>query len=108
MAIIYGWNVIRLEVDEENAELEGVVSRVSWKLSAFDDENKILADEQGILTLPPPNTNSFIEYDSLTEEQVASWVQTLLDIEEIKSRLHGRILKTINNPKNKKRKLPWA
>jgi hypothetical protein len=83
MSVKYSWKIHALNYN--TAGLSGAVSSVEWIYTATEkvNETPFTADERGTLELPSAAEDDFTEYSDLTEEQIISWVETLIGEEEI-------------------------
>jgi len=66
------WQITKLEVVPSVDDLNNVVIKVHWKLTlAYQG----LTDNiEGVYPLDAPKQDDFIDYNSLTEEQVFNWM----------------------------------
>jgi hypothetical protein len=78
MSTTYTWEVTNLESFETINELTSVVSIIHWTLRAEDGFNSTAVN--GTVNLDAPDTNNFVNYSDLTQEQVISWVKAKLGI----------------------------
>lgn len=107
MAITYEWSVMGLRRSEE-----GNVIYVDWKKTGTD-ENGYTACFTQVEKLDPanPSSDSYIPFDSLTEENVLSWVKSkvvgtyLMDVDHFIQRRIQEQIETIDNISDN---LPWA
>lgn len=104
MTIEYTWTFSSLEVELSQNGLEKVVSVVHWRLAAKDGD--YFVDIYGAVSLDPPETLSFIEFDNLTKEDITSWVEAKLDVEQLKSSLETQI-NTLKAPTKITVSPPW-
>lgn len=102
--IEYTWNFPSLEVELSQNGLEKVVSVVHWRLTAKDGD--YLTDIYGSVSLDPPQAMSFIAFDNLTEQDITSWVEAKLDVEQLKSSLETQI-NTMKHPTTITVPPPW-
>ena len=86
MTVKYSWKIHALNYN--TAGLFGAVSSVEWIYTATEKVKKttFTADEKGTLELPSAAEDDFTEYSDLTEEQIISWVETLIGEEEISNK----------------------
>lgn len=76
MAVTLTWGVAAMECFAQLAEYQDVVFKVSWTLTALNDENGSTATTQGVQGVPIDPERPFTPYPDLTEAQVIGWVQT--------------------------------
>jgi hypothetical protein len=102
MGLTYEWKLIGLK--KQNTEnLNDAIVGTNWKLTGTDENGN-----QGEFTGATPfklseiNTGSFVEYSSLTEEQVLGWVKNHVSgsgPSNYMEHINGQILKEINSKK---------
>lgn len=104
MAIEYIWSFPSLEVELNQDGLEKVVTTVHWRLGARDGDH--FTDVYGSVGLSPPLPSSFTEFDDLTEEDILSWIEPKLEVEQMKTSLETQ-LNTLKNPTKASFAPPW-
>jgi hypothetical protein len=72
----YTWQIIQLECFS-NDVATNIIKKVHWGLSAKRGENSTSC--VGEVIFDEYDEENFLEYDSLTEEQVLSWTQNKLN-----------------------------
>ena len=79
------WTIEKLVCKPSENGLNNVVCHVYWKYTKSTTVNgeTYLKYNNGILTIPSPDPQSFTSYESLTKTQVVGWVQTTLGQEYI-------------------------
>ena len=98
MAIEYTWKILQME----RSLTDGGVLIVHWHCSGTDTETGNTASCNGAdQFLPDPASESYVPYESLTEETVISWIT--------KSTAEQEILEQINQQSNPQTAtgLPW-
>jgi len=85
--------------------LADVVKVIHWRLTAKNETHS--ADTYSTLSLDAPDPESFTSFDSLTEEQVISWVESKLDVDSIKLGLNAQ-LELLANPPIVVKQGPWV
>jgi len=95
------WTILSLECKTNENGLTNVVYKVYWKCIAtlIDRETEYTAEMHGPLVISPPDPNNFIPYESLTKEQVVTWVKDEFGVEktqEIYDFLQNNINEQIN------------
>lgn len=87
-----------------------VVYEVGWyyiiRDDVFDTERNLYYETQ----LDISNIESFINYESLTEEQIIEWIETTISEEkniEIQQELN-RMIDILNGGMNNQKSLPWS
>lgn len=79
--ITYNWKIEELEWINRVSGLAKVVSMVKGKCEAMQDDHTCWIPFSA--TLEAPNSESMIDYNDLTEEQVVNWVKVALGAEEV-------------------------
>lgn len=76
------WEILKLECKVLEDGLSNVVFKVHWtyKLSTIINEIKYLCSKSLVTELSSPNPNNFIPYESLTKEQVITWIENEIGI----------------------------
>lgn len=69
--------------------LTNVVKTVHWRYTASDGEQN--AETYGAQAVESPNPESFTDYDSLTEDDVVSWLEASIDVEAMQESLSKQI-----------------
>lgn len=96
MEIIYTWEITAMEVVLNQDGLSNVVSNIDWRLIATVDGKKYRAEQWAKQYVSAPDANSFTNYDELTKEQVVSWLESVLDVPQLKENLAHQIDLQIN------------
>lgn len=97
MAIQYDWHISRLDAKINQDEKSNVIYYVHWVLKGWDDseidtnENPVYQKTIGGGCKLDAPTDSFIEYDNLTKENVVSWLENKLDVDELKQEIANKI-----------------
>lgn len=81
MSTTFTWKIHNIErLTETHNSMTGIATAVTWELEASDSNNNFCKD-YGVQQLEHLNLNpdTFIEYNSLTEAQVISWVISALN-----------------------------
>jgi hypothetical protein len=95
------WTILRLECKTLENGLSNVVYKIHWKCIATETINNITytSEMQGPLEISSPNPNDFTPYESLTKEQIISWVTDTLGTQgtqEVYDYLQNNINEQIN------------
>jgi len=91
MEIIYTWEITAMEVILNQDGLSKVVSNIDWRLIATVDGQKYRAEKWAKQYVSAPDADTFTAYDELTKEQVISWLESVLDIPQLKENLEEQI-----------------
>ena len=105
----YTWVISAIERKHKEEELEDVVHLIHWRLSASNglkEEEEIKIDTYGSLILESPSVDSFIPYSEITKEQVIGWLESKLDVDDLKEVLNKQI-DYVSNPATTVHVLPF-
>ena len=69
--------------------LEKVVFNVHWSYFATNGEHT--ASMIGVQSVSEPNPDNFVAFESLTEEDVISWISAAMDVEQMQANLDKQI-----------------
>jgi hypothetical protein len=77
------WTILSLECKTSENGLTNVVHKIHWKCIATEISKGITYSSEigGPLEIGSPNPNNFTVYESLTKEQVITWVTDTLGIQ---------------------------
>jgi hypothetical protein len=107
MANTYNWKINRLDAKIHEDGLDNVIFIVHWTLFAQDDSTEpIRANSIGTLSVEYVQGEPFIPYDNLTKEDVVVWLESGLNVDDIKSRLDNEI-ELKKNPVNEYLRPDW-
>ena len=85
----YTWKINAVDCYTSKDGLEKVAYNVHWSFFATDGENN--ASMIGVQSVGEPNTDNFVPFDQLTEEQVVSWITASMDVEQMQANLDKQI-----------------
>ena len=108
MANTKKWVIAALDCKPSIDAMVDVVSTIHWRKQATEvvGEKTYTADMYGACTITLPEPESFIEFDSLTEETIVGWLEATLDVAAIDSALDAQI-ELQKNPPIVTKKAPW-
>lgn len=88
MAVQYDWIINKLITTPSDNGLENIVKEIDYGYTAFEEFNGKFAQVTiyDILKCPPPSTDTFIEYVGLSEQVVISWIESSIDMQDLKQR----------------------
>lgn len=104
MSTTYTWIVNALDTAPSENGLSDVVKVVHWRFGASNGIH--YADTFSALSLEDANSENFIVFNDLTEAQVISWIESKLDVEQLKVKLDAE-LERLANPPIVSRRCPW-
>jgi hypothetical protein len=107
MTISYVWKIGELKIETSKDGLNNVVQGVIWTLSAVDADFSVETVADTFLNDPDPS--KFVQFESLDEATVLSWVQQSLGetlVESFKANLRV-MLEEKKSSANKTVSPPW-
>jgi hypothetical protein len=95
MTTTYHWTFPQFDVKPAANELSNIVTTVHWRFSAIDEDDTTVV-RYGTVSLLDPVESSFIEYQDITKDLVISWMESIIDVDDLKQKLDDdmRRLKT--------------
>jgi hypothetical protein len=105
----FQWVISQLNCAVESEGLPNVINVIHWRYNAtqVDGDKTYFADIYGSSSVSQPNPQNFIPYADVTEEEVISWLEKILPVEDMRSGLEADIALQIN-PVEVTLPLPWA
>ena len=106
MAREYTWKIENLLVTRSENGLIDVIKKIYWGRYVQETVNGqvYVAERHGEFLLTPADPSNFTEFQSLTYEQLCTWLEAILPVEFIDSRIDGmldiRIQKNAYTPEN--------
>lgn len=100
----YTWHINKLEVYPLFNGFKNVVKKIHYTLVA--KENEFSSWKRGIFICNINSENNFTDYKDLTFEQICEWIETELDIIQIKTDLVNEI-ENQKNPPLEECEIPW-
>ena len=91
MEIIYTWEITAMEVILNQDGLSNVVSNIDWRLIATVKGQPYTALHWAKQYVSAPDADTFTAYDELTKEQVVGWLESVLDVPQLKENLEEQI-----------------
>jgi hypothetical protein len=91
MEIKYNWEITSMDVILNQDGLSNVVSNIDWRLIATVEGEKYRIDQWAKQYVSAPDANAFTAYEELTKEQVVGWLESILDVPQIKEYLEEQI-----------------
>ena len=101
----YKWIISSMQTKPKDGSLTDVVIVVDWRRGATKDD--VYTDVYGTMSCPQPSDSDFTPYDQLTYDQVCSWLDAGLPVEELDANL-DIALENIINPKVVTLPLPFV
>jgi hypothetical protein len=91
MEIIYTWEITSMEVILNQDGLSKVVSNIDWRLIATVEGQPYTALHWAKQYVSAPDSTTFTNYEELTKEQVVDWLESVLDVPQLKENLEEQI-----------------
>lgn len=108
----YSWQILKFSTrDQTNSEgvvLSNAVVKIKWKKSGTDVDGKT-ASVLGYTTLTAESVaaDSFVQFDSLTEEMVVGWLESTISADKMKE-FNDKIQEKIDRAATTDRAVPWS
>ena len=94
MANTYSWNIAAVDRKPTDGDLSDVIYNVHWRYTA-DNGNDVTATIIGTQSIAAPDSENFIAYADVTEANVISWIESEMDLTEMKSNLDAQITEIV-------------
>lgn len=104
--ITYTWNINKMYTKPLLNGLTNVVHTIDWSYIGTDENNNT-ASIQVPMILPEPSEENFTPYNNITEEMVISWLESILNIEDLQQGIIDKI-ELIKNPPIIELPFPWV
>ena len=104
--ITYTWNIHKIYTKPSLNDLTNVIHMIHWQYIGTDENNNTASIDLPI-TLPEPSEENFISYNNITEEMVISWLESILNIEDLQQGIVDKI-ENIKNPPLVEIPFPWV
>lgn len=94
------WVISSLQCKPKEESMTDVVIIVDWRRTCAEtiDGKDYYADVYGSYSCSNPNPEDFTPYDQLTYEQVCSWLDAALPVEQLDLNLDQQIENQVNPP----------
>jgi len=96
MEIKYNWEITAMEVILNQDGLSNVVSNIDWRLIATVEGQPYTALHWAKQYVSAPDAATFTNYEELTKEQVVGWLESVLDVPQLKENLEEKISLQVN------------
>jgi hypothetical protein len=106
MANTYSWVIDSMEVIPSIDGLTNVVNTVNWSYNGVSPTST-QGEISGNSVMPLPTSEDFIPYNELTQNMVTLWLESVLNISDLQSRVDTQI-NFIENPPTVSIPLPWV
>jgi hypothetical protein len=88
--ITYKWNFPAFDCRVNEDGMQDVVTTVHWRY-AGTNEDGVTSEIYGAQAVGEPTPDAFTPYPELSEEQVIGWMESVMDIEEMKTNIANQI-----------------
>jgi len=100
----YTFKINQLVKKDDVANLENVIKLVSYTCTATDEIIGKSHNYHHYVKLPSPDSDNFIDFNTLTEDQVITWVQANVDMTHIEEVCTEKL----NHPEPETLDKPWG
>ena len=101
----YNREILSIYVAPKREDLLNVVSRVTWRWTAIEDFTA--ADIYVDTVFSTIDPNNFIDYSDLTDVIVFGWIDSVENLDELKTKLHNNLVSAKDSSKPIERHIPW-
>jgi hypothetical protein len=104
----FQWVISQLNCAVESEGLPNVINVIHWRYNAtqVDGDKTYFVEIYGSSSVAQPNPQNFIPYADVTEEEVISWLEQILPVDDMQLGLEANIALQIN-PVEVTLPLPW-
>jgi hypothetical protein len=104
----YNWGIQDLKIAKSSDGLTNVIKKVHYRRSLKQIVNDVEHEVHyfGEFKLPPADPTDFTEYQSLTQEQIFTWLDGILPVAFINSRLDDYMTKKVEKDEVDAQSLP--
>lgn len=92
MAVTYTWHFYPLDVKDENS-LTDVITHVRYRVTASENSDKF--SEEGDVYFDTPSSDSFTAFNSVTKDNIKSWV--LADLGKTEAQYEADLAKKLRS-----------
>lgn len=90
MEIVYQWEIMNLHPQKSLDGLNDVISAITYVYRGTREDG-VNAFVSGMLNLPTPNAESFINYGDISRETIILWLENNLNFNDFKTEIQNRI-----------------
>jgi hypothetical protein len=106
--INYTWNIAQLDCAPVENGLTNVIKTIHWTYTAQEtDGDQLISSCNNCYPITSPTPEQFVDFDTLTEEQVIGWLENSLDMSILQNNLADQIIAQ-QNPPIAPLPLPWG
>lgn len=98
MTVQYNWQISQIEVVKTQGELSNVAQTIHWRLDGHEDG--LTSGVYGAVTLADADPANFVNFESLTHDQVVAWIESALGttLDDYKNKIVADIEQLKNPP----------
>lgn len=87
-----------MECKKHEQDLNNIITLIHWRYNATSEiqQKSYFVETYGATILHSPSGENFIPYEQITEQQVISWLETLIDVPAMQLSLEADIELQIN------------
>lgn len=90
----YSWNIAAVDRKPTDGDLSDVIYNVHWRYTA-NNGSDVTATIIGTQSVAAPDSENFIAYADVTEANVISWIESEMNLTEMKSNLDAQIAEKV-------------
>ena len=106
--ITYTWNIAQLDCAPIENGLANVIKTIHWTYTAQEtDGDQLISSCNNYYPLTSPAPEQFVDFETLTEDQVIGWLENSLDMSILQNNLANQIIAQ-RNPPIRPLPLPWG
>lgn len=90
MANTYNFTINAVDVYTSQNDLEKVIYNVHWSYIGRDEEGNV-ASMIGVQQLESPDPENFVAFDTLIQDDIISWIEPLLSVDEMQLNIDAQI-----------------
>jgi len=100
-------NRLILYIDEEGNRYDNLITKINYQYIGVDSDDNTTALFNSSINLPKPKITDYKNYNSLTENEIIDWLESLISSDEI-TLMKSVIENNITDIKTKTTVLPWS
>jgi hypothetical protein len=106
--ITYTWNIAQLDCAPIENGLANVIKTIHWTYTAQEtDGDQLVSSCNTYYQLNSPAPEQFVDFETLTEDQVIGWLENSLNMSILQNNLANQIIAQ-RNPPIRPLPLPWG
>lgn len=89
METTFEWIISACDVILDEGTMKDVITTIHWRYNATN--NGFFAETYGASAMGQPTPENFTDYNSVTKEQMVSWLESILDVPAMQESLNAQI-----------------